>query len=97
MLQYLELHYPHDGLTLKELSYKLVMLLALLSGQRCQTLHCLSVSSMKMSYSKCVFTEDVFFNYLNSLAKENIWHLWSFWLSLKMKTVHCVSIKRVLS
>ena len=32
------------------------MLLALLSGQRCQTLHCLSVSSMKMSDSKCVFT-----------------------------------------
>ena len=35
------------------------MLLALLSGQRCQTLHCLSVSSMKMSDSKCVFTVDV--------------------------------------
>ena len=35
------------------------MLLALLSGQRCQTLHCLSVSSMKMSDSKYVFTVDV--------------------------------------
>ena len=35
------------------------MLLALLSGQRCQTLHCLSVSSMKVSDSKCVFTVDV--------------------------------------
>ena len=43
VLQYLELYYPHDKVTLKELSYKLVMLLALLSGQRCQTLHCLSV------------------------------------------------------
>ena len=59
MLQYLELHYPHNELTLKELSYKLVMFLALLSGQRCQTLHCLSVSSMKKSDSKCVFTMDV--------------------------------------
>ena len=59
VLQYLELHYPHDELTLKKLSYKLVMLLALLSGQRCQTLHCLSVSSMKISDSKCVFTVDV--------------------------------------
>ena len=59
MLQYLDLQYPHDELTLKELSYKLVMPLALLSGQRCQTLHCLSVSSMKMSDSKCVFTVDV--------------------------------------
>ena len=55
----LDLQYPHDELTLKELSYKLVMPLALLSGQRCQTLHCLSVSSMKMSDSKCVFTVDV--------------------------------------
>ena len=35
VLQYLELHYLHNELTLKELSYKLVMLLALLSGQRC--------------------------------------------------------------
>ena len=51
--------YPHDELTLKELSYKLVMLLALLSGQRCQTLHCLFVSSVKMSDSKCAFTVDV--------------------------------------
>ena len=59
MLQYLEMPYPHDKLTLKELSYKLVMLLALLSGQRCQTLHCLSLSSMKMNDSKCVFTVDV--------------------------------------
>ena len=59
MLQYLELHYPHDELTLKELSYKLIMLLALLSGQRCQILHCISVSSVKMSDSKGVFTVDV--------------------------------------
>ena len=61
MLQYLEMHYPHDKLTLKELSYKLVMLpsLALISGQRCQTLHCLSVSSMKMNDSKCVLTVHV--------------------------------------
>ena len=41
VLQYLELHYPHDELTLKELSYKLVMLLALLSGQQ----HCTSLLS----------------------------------------------------
>ena len=46
-------------ITLKELSYKLVMLLALLSGHRCQTLHCLSVFLLKMSDSKCVFAVDV--------------------------------------
>ena len=39
VLQYLELYYPHDELTLKELSYKLVILLALLSGQQ----HCISL------------------------------------------------------
>ena len=59
MFQYLELYYAQDELTLKELSYRLVMLLAILSGQRCQTLHCLFVSSMKMSDSKCVFSVDV--------------------------------------
>ena len=37
------LHPPQD-LTLKDLTYKTTMLLALLSGQRCQTLHLLSAS-----------------------------------------------------
>ena len=34
---------------------KLVMLLALLSGQRCQTLHCLNIKDMILGDSKCVF------------------------------------------
>ena len=51
-------------LTLKELSYKLVALLALLSGQRCQTLHSLSVASMKLTDSKCVF-------FVDSLVKQS--------------------------
>ena len=59
VLEYLETYYPLERLTLKELSYKLVMLLALLSGQRCQTLHCLSLASMKISDAKCVFSIDV--------------------------------------
>ena len=36
VLSYLALMYPLDKLTLKELSFKLVVLLAITSGQRCQ-------------------------------------------------------------
>ena len=38
VFNYLELLHPHNKLTLKESSQKLAMLLALLSGQRCQTI-----------------------------------------------------------
>ena len=41
---------------MKDLTLKTTMLLALLSGQRCQTLHFLSVSSMVMKPDSCVFT-----------------------------------------
>ena len=34
MLQYLELHYPHGEVTLKKLSYKLVMLLAFAQNEK---------------------------------------------------------------
>lgn len=56
MFEYLKLLIPHDKLTLKELTHKLVMLLALLTGQRCQTITHLSLSSMKMFPTKCVFS-----------------------------------------
>ena len=48
MLQYSELHYSHDELTLKELSYRLVMLLAILLRT--------AVSDFKLFI--CVFNED---------------------------------------
>ena len=54
VLNYLELLHPHNKLTLKELSQKLVMLLALLSEQRYQTIFKLILSSMKLSSSMCV-------------------------------------------
>ena len=59
VLRYLELLFPLDKLTLKELSYKVIMLIALLSGQRCQTLHSLTLPSMTLSRDKCVFVLDV--------------------------------------
>ena len=40
------------------------MLLALLTGQRCQTIHKLSVKSMKLEYNMCVF-------YITSLLKQS--------------------------
>lgn len=58
VLEHLESYYPHEKLTLKDFSYKLVGLLAILSGQRCQTLHNLSLSTMKIDNNKCVFRVD---------------------------------------
>jgi len=55
VLSYLQTLNPPESLTSKDLTHKLVMLLALLSGQRHQTLHSLSVSDMKLSPDKCVF------------------------------------------
>lgn len=45
-----------EGLNLKCLSWKLTTLLALLSGQRVQTLKALTLSSMASSATKCLFT-----------------------------------------
>ena len=46
VLRYIELLFPVDKLSLKELTWKLVMLLALTSGQRCQTLTYLNTAVM---------------------------------------------------
>ena len=55
VFSYLQPLHPPESLTLKDLTHKLVMLLALLSEQRRQTLHSLSVSDMKLNPDKCVF------------------------------------------
>lgn len=55
VFKYLESLYPYDEMSLKCMSQKLAMLLSLLSGQRVQTLHKLSIDSMKMDDTKCVF------------------------------------------
>ena len=55
VLPYLELLFPLDKLTLKELSYNLIMLIALSLGQRCQTLHHLTLPFMVLSSDNCVF------------------------------------------
>ena len=58
VFDYLELLVPHDKLTLKELTLKLVILIAVLSGQRCQTVANLSLRSMKLTDEKCTFIID---------------------------------------
>ena len=45
-------------LGLRDMSWKLTMLLALLSGQRVQTLKALTLSLMTLTANKCVFTID---------------------------------------
>ena len=48
VLDYLSLYWPLDKITLKELTFKLVMLIALTTGQRCQTLTFLDMSEKYM-------------------------------------------------
>ena len=42
-------------ITLKWLTFKLAMLVALVSGQRCQTLHCLNLDNLDIFSDKAVF------------------------------------------
>ena len=62
ILKYLAIWHPADKLSLKNPTLKVVMLLALLSGKRRQTLHALQISAMQLSSEKGVFM-------LNSLLK----------------------------
>jgi len=64
VLHYLESLQPVNTLSLKLLTLKLVMLLALITGQRCQTLSFLKLSEMEISDHKCIF-------YITSLLKQS--------------------------
>lgn len=55
VLNLLESWYPNEKLSLKNMTLKLTMLLALLSGQRLQTLHDLDINNMILTESKCPF------------------------------------------
>ena len=56
MLKYCEQLGPAQGLSLKMLSFTVTMLLALPSGQRCQTLQALDIANMRLTGEECVFT-----------------------------------------
>jgi len=64
VLDHLKTLHPLTDLSLKALSHKLVMLLALTSGQRCQTLAALNISNMKK-------TEPYYLFGLEEHAKQN--------------------------
>lgn len=55
VIEFLEPWYPHESLSLKDLTLKLTMFLAILSGQRCQTIHSLDINEMKIQNGKCTF------------------------------------------
>ena len=46
--KYLKTLHPIRGLHLRDLTLKITMLIALLSGQRCQTIHALDISDMQV-------------------------------------------------
>lgn len=56
VLEYIKTLGPNKHLRINQLSRKLVMLMLILSGQRCQTLHKLDVRNMNITHSKVVFT-----------------------------------------
>ena len=55
VIQYLSSLHPNGELSLQFLTLKLAMLLALLLGQRRQTLQCLDINSMQLDCNNCVF------------------------------------------
>ena len=55
VLEHLKTLHPAETLPLKLLSFKIVMLMAILSGQRCQTIHALTTRNMKVSNTKVMF------------------------------------------
>ena len=52
VLDYRKTLSPLETLSLKNITHKTVMLVALLSGQRCQTIHALTISGMKLHENK---------------------------------------------
>ena len=48
MLKYLKTLHPPEDLHLRDLTWKVNMLIALLSGQHCQTIHALDISDMQV-------------------------------------------------
>ena len=55
VLNRLRCYPPIECISLKELTLKVVMLLALLTGQRTQTIHCLDINHMVITDTKCTF------------------------------------------
>ena len=55
VLEFLQTMHPVEGLTLKNLTLKLTMLLALTSAQRCQALQALSLDNMRLNEEECIF------------------------------------------
>ena len=64
VLDYIKKLSPVKVLTLKRLTFKLVMLIALLTGQRCQTMHALTVANTTVTDSCVKFR-------VNSLLKQS--------------------------
>jgi len=55
VLEHLKILHPAETLSLKLLSFKIVTLMTILSGQCCQTIHVLTTRNMKVSNNKVMF------------------------------------------
>lgn len=65
VLRYLQTLHPLTDLSLKNLTYKLIMMCALVTGQRCQTIHLMSLKNMHMDEDKS------YLFYIDQLVKQS--------------------------
>ena len=60
--------------SLRDMSWKLTMLLALLSSQRVQTLKALTLTSMTLIANNCVFTIETLLGRASNQVELKFWH-----------------------
>ena len=72
VLDYLVKLGPPEKLSLKNLTLKVVMLMALLSRQRRQSLHTFSIDCMQISSAKCVFFIQSLLKTLRPIASKHL-------------------------
>ena len=72
VLDFLEPWFPHDTLTLKELTLKLTFFLAVLSGQRSRKIHAEDIDNMAVSNERYVFFCNKFLKHFRRGHHRNI-------------------------
>ena len=81
---------PASTLALKELTYKLVMLIALVSAQRGQTIHLLNIKNMTKTESFYSFTITELTKTKKPGHKEDIITLMAFTTDIRLCVYHCL-------
>ena len=81
--------WPED-IQLKDLTLKLTMLLALLTGQRCQTLHLLNIDNMQLLKDKCIFYVNIVVKQTSARKHVKPLELLSYVNDKQLCVIHCI-------